>query len=609
MAEETFDAKAFLKNITQHPGVYRMYNAADDVIYVGKARNLKKRLSSYFRKNLPDTKTQQLVTHIHHIDVTITASENEALILENTYIKKYRPRYNVIYRDDKSYPYIYLSDDKAFPQLTLYRGTRKKKGIYYGPYPNVRAARQSLHLLQKLFKLRSCDDTFFKNRRRPCLQYQIKRCSAPCVQYIEKKAYEEQLTHARLFLEGKSFSIVETLIERMENAASNKAYETAAILRDQIALLRDVQAQNYVVAKEKSADVITVARCHGAIALQVLFIRDGQLMGNRVYYPKADSHCNDEEILSAFITQHYLSQRTPVPQKIIVDCDLPHKAWIQEALKESTQHTIKLITHPRGEQSQWIALSLRNAEQSIKNHLADKANQTQRLEALQQFLQLNEPIERMECFDISHTLGEATVASCVVFDKEGPHKEDYRRYNIKDITPGDDYAALYQALMRRYKAIQSHDKPLPDVVIIDGGKGQLHQVEKVFTELQITGVTLMSVAKGPGRKAGLETLFITHGDKEGFQLDSTSPALHLIQHIRDEAHRFAITAHRQQRGKKRTHSSLEGIPGVGAKRRRALLQHFGGLQEIKKNSATELAKVPGISKALAETIYHALHDS
>ena len=609
MEEKPFDAKAFLKNITQYPGVYRMYNASDDVIYVGKARNLKKRLSSYFRKNLPDVKTQQLVIRIHHIDVTITASENEALILENTYIKKYRPRYNVIYRDDKSYPYIYLSDDKDFPQLTLYRGARKKKGTYYGPYPNVRAARQSLYLLQKLFKLRSCDDTFFKNRRRPCLQYQIKRCSAPCVKYIETQSYQEQLTHALLFLEGKSFSIVETLVQRMEKAANNKAYETAATLRDQIALLRDVQAQNYVIAKEKNADVISLARSHGAIAVQLLFIRDGQLMGNRVYYPKTDPHSDDEEVVSAFISQHYLSQRTPLPEKIIVDCHLSHKTWIQEALKEATQHTIKLITHPRGEQSQWIALSQRNAEQSIKNHLADKANQAQRLEALQQFLQLNESIDRIECFDISHTLGEATVASCVVFDAEGPHKEDYRRYNIKNITPGDDYAALYQALMRRYEAIQSHHKPLPDVVIIDGGKGQLHQAEKVFKELQITGITLMSVAKGAGRKVGLETLFITHAGKKGFQLDPTSPALHIIQHIRDEAHRFAITAHRQQRGKKKTHSSLEGIPGVGTKRRRALLQHFGGLQEIKKNSAAELAKVSGISKALAETIYHALHDS
>ncbi|MHA7840472.1 MAG: excinuclease ABC subunit UvrC [Gammaproteobacteria bacterium] len=608
MTEKSFDGKTFLKNITQHPGVYRMYNEDDVVIYVGKARNLKKRLSSYFRKHLPDVKTQQLVANIHHIDVTITTSENEALILENIYIKKYRPRYNVIYRDDKGYPYIYLSDDKNFPQLTLYRGSRKKKGTYYGPYPNVRAARQSLYLLQKLFKLRSCDDTFFKNRRRPCLQYQIKRCSAPCVNYIEKKAYKEQLAHANLFLAGKSFSIVKTLIEQMEQLASNKAYEKAAALRDQIALLRDVQAQNYVVAKEKSADVISLARCHGVVALQVLFIRDGQLMGNRVYYPKTDTYCDDEEILSAFISQHYLSQQTPVPQKIIVNCELSHKNWMENALKEMTQKTTKLITHPRGEQVQWMTLSQRNAEQSIKNHLADKANQTQRLESLQHFLKLHDPIERMECFDISHTLGEATVASCVVFDKEGPHKEDYRRYNIKDITPGDDYGALYQALTRRYKAIQSHNKSLPDVVIIDGGKGQLHQAEKVFAELQMAGVTLMSVAKGPGRKAGLETLFVTHADKEGFQLDSTSPALHLIQHIRDEAHRFAITAHRQQRGKKRTQSVLESIPGVGAKRRKALLQYFGGLQEIKKNSASELAKVPGISKVLAEIIYHALHD-
>ena len=607
MVEESFDSKAFLKAMTQQPGVYRMYNASEDVIYVGKARNLKKRLTSYFRKNLPDAKTRQLVMHIHHIDVTITASENEALILENTYIKKYRPRYNVVYRDDKSYPYIYLSTHKDFPQLTLYRGARKKKGTYYGPYPNIRAARQSLHLLQKLFKIRSCDDPFFNNRRRPCLQYQIKRCSAPCVQYVDKEAYKEQLVHARLFLEGKSFSIVQVLIEEMKEAANNKAYEKAAIIRDQIALLRDVQAQNHVVAKEKSADVISVARSHGAIVLQVLFIREGQLMGNRGYYPKADPSSDDEEILSAFISQHYLSQQTPVPEKIIVDCALTNKTWIQAALKEATRHKITLITRPRGEQAHWIALSQENGKQSLKNYLANKASQGQRLETLQEVLQLKEPIEHMECFDISHTLGESTVASCVVFNKEGPYKEAYRRYNIENVTPGDDYAALYQALMRRYKSIQSSDKPLPDLVIIDGGKGQLSQAEKVFSELQMTGVALMSVAKGPGRKAGLETLFVSHG--ESIHLDSTSPALHIIQHIRDEAHRFAITAHRQQRGKKRTRSTLEGIPGVGAKRRRALLQYFGGLQEIKKTSAAELAKVPGISKTLAETVYHALHHS
>lgn len=609
MNEKPFDAKAFLKNVTHQPGVYRMYNEGEEVIYVGKARDLKKRLSHYFHKNLPDTKTRRLVSHIHHIDVTITSSENEALILENSYIKRYRPRYNVVYRDDKSYPYIYLSEHASFPQLKLFRGKNKNKGTYYGPYPNISSARKSLYLLQKLFKLRTCSDTYFSNRQRPCLQYQIKRCSAPCVNYVTPKVYKEQLKNAELFLSGKSFVIIEQLIKEMELAAQERRYENAAKLRDQIALLRDVQAQNYVTANEKSADVITIARSYGIIIVQILFVREGQLIGNRVYYPRVEASIEVEEIFSSFITQHYLSQATPIPSKIILNQVLSQKTWITNALQQISGQKIKLITSPRGEQLQWIHLCQRNADHSLKNHLANNASQHKRIEALESLLGLDKPIQYMECFDISHTQGEATVASCVVFNREGPYKESYRRYNITDVEPGDDYASLYQALTRRYRRIlASKTVNLPEVVIIDGGKGQLHQAEKVFAELDIHGVLLMSIAKGPGRKPGLETLFIQHKE-EGIQLDSTSPALHLIQYIRDEAHRFAITAHRQKRGKQRTQSSLETIEGVGPKRRRALLQYFGGIQEIKKNSASELAKVPGVSKALAEKIYCALHES
>lgn len=603
-----FDSQAFLQSVTQAPGVYRMLNADNTVLYVGKAKNLKNRLSSYFRGTQQSPKTTLLMTQVHHIEVTVTNTENEALILENTLIKRYKPRYNILFRDDKSYPYILLTEKDKFPRLSLYRGKKHAKGKYYGPFPSTGAARESLNILQKIFRIRQCDDNFFRNRSRPCLQYQIHRCTAPCVNFITPEAYQEDIRHAQLFLEGKDAKVVSELAAKMERASEALQFEQAARLRDEIVLLRTVQQQQHVIGEAGNLDAVVVLLQGGVICVEILFIRAGHLLGNKAYFPKSTGPVTEEEVLSEFLTQFYLSPEngSRIPQEILVSVLPEEKDWFIAALSEQAQRPIKIFIPQRGEKTHWMALAQKNAQAALEQFQSDKSSYYQRFEVLTDALGLDAIPQRLECFDISHTSGEATVASCVVFDTTGPLTKDYRRFNIQDITEGDDYAALYQAISRRYKRLKEGEGELPDLLIIDGGKGQLAQAEKVLEELQIDNVVLMSIAKGPSRKAGLEVLYLS-GKPEGIHLPENSLGLHLIQHIRDEAHRFAITGHRQQRNKKRQVSVLEEIPGVGAKRRRVLLQQFGGLQGLSQASVEEISKTPGISKALAEEIHNRLH--
>jgi excinuclease ABC subunit C len=606
-AKDTFDLKAFLKNLTTQPGVYQMLDANGKVLYVGKARHLKNRVSSYFRGQDQSPKTLSLLRFVVRIEVTVTHSENEALLLESNLIKQLKPRYNILLRDDKSYPYLYLTAD-TFPQLTFYRGKTGKTGRYFGPYPSSGAVRETLNLLQKLFRLRSCNNTFFQSRTRPCLQYQIKRCTAPCVNYISEADYQEAVTHAILFLEGKNQQVIDTLIEKMELASQQLHYEQAAHYRDLVISLRKVQEQQFISQENGEVDVIAISLSQGYACVQVMTIRGGRLLGSKSYFPDVPEGSSKDEILSAFIPQYYVNpvRIHQIPALLIVSEALSDQTWLTDFLSEHRGKSVSISHRVRTERAQWLKLALQNAELSLQNHMSNKANSYQRFEALQASLKLDAVPERLECFDISHTSGEATVASCVVFDINGPLSSDYRRFNIKDITPGDDYAALYQALMRRYQKVKEGEGVLPDVLFIDGGKGQLHQAEKVFQELQIKGVFLVGVAKGPGRISGLEQLYLP-GHEKPLHLSEHSKASHLIQHIRDEAHRFAITGHRKQRAKQRKISDLEQIEGIGAKRRRELLRQMGGLQELKAASVREIAKVSGISQALAERIYAALH--
>jgi excinuclease ABC subunit C len=601
----SFDAKGFLKSLTSHPGVYRMVNSQGKVLYVGKARNLKKRLASYFRRSGLPVKTQAMMAQVHHIEVTVTLTEGEALILENNLIKDFKPRYNVLLRDDKSYPYIYLSPHQDFPRFGFYRGARQEQGRYFGPYPSASAVRESLQLLQKVFPVRQCEDSFYRNRSRPCLQYQIKRCTAPCVGLVDKDAYQQDVRHAVLFLEGKNAQVIDELIARMETAATQLHFEEAARYRDQIATLRHVQEKQYVSGERGDLDVIACAARHGIACVEVFYVRAGRVLGNKTFYPQHAQDAEAADVLAAFLPQYYLGRE--VPGEILVNHTLEDRGLLESALAAQTQHRVTITHKVRGERSRWLSLAAANAEHAITRQLANKANTLQRFEALQEALSLADRPQRIECFDISHTLGEATVASCVVFETEGPLKSDYRRFNIDGITPGDDYAALHQALLRRYTRLKQGEGKLPDLLFIDGGKGQVAAAAKVLEELQIGDLAIIGIAKGPERKAGAETLFLS-GSKRPFILPTDSPALHLIQQIRDEAHRFAITGHRQRRGKTRSTSPLERIPGLGPKRRRMLLSRLGGLQEVARAGVEELAKVHGISRALAQRIYDVFHD-
>ncbi|WP_345873758.1 excinuclease ABC subunit UvrC [Shewanella algae] len=605
---QEFNPKLFLKNLTSAPGVYRMYDSGGSVIYVGKAKDLKKRLSSYFRKNLPNVKTQALVSHIANIDVTLTHSETEALILENDYIKQYLPKYNVLLRDDKSYPFILLSQHRH-PRLAYHRGPQREKGQYFGPYPNGGAVRESLHLMQKLFPIRQCDDLYYKARSRPCLQYQLKRCSAPCVGKVSDEEYLEQVKLATLFLKGKDQQVLSALVKKMEQAAESMAYEQAARYRDQIMALRRVAEQQEVSSSHGDLDVIGVHYASGVACFHLLFIREGKIFGSRSYYPSVPAQTEMAEVLRAFMLQFYLNvdiQRT-IPREILLSDGYEELEELEQVLMEALNKKVAIRTRVRGDRAGYLRLAKTNATNAVNTKLAHRNTVEQRFLLLEEALEQSTSIKRMECFDISHTMGESTVASCVVFNREGPDKSEYRRYNIKGITPGDDYAAMKQALTRRFDKVNAQGK-IPDIVFIDGGLGQLRMAQEVVNE-KFVGIeavpTLIGVAKGESRKPGLETLIF--GDtEESFSLPDDSPALHLIQHIRDESHRFAITGHRNKRQKTRNTSSLESIPGIGPKRRKALLQYLGGLQQVKGASVAELAKVPGISPEMAQTIHDAL---
>ncbi len=604
MPEPTeFDPKAFVKTLSSRPGVYRMINAADEVIYVGKARQLSKRVGSYFARNVSSPKTRAMVAHIANIEVTVTNTEGEALLLENNLIKELKPRYNILLRDDKSYPHIFLSADDS-PRITFHRGAKRARGRYFGPFPNSGAVRETLNTLQKLFRVRQCEDSFFSNRSRPCLQYQIKRCSAPCVGRVTAEDYAKDVRHAVMFLEGKNSQVIDELVNRMEAASAALEFESAARYRDQIAKLRRIQEKQYVSGTGGDVDVIAGAVRNGLGCVQVFYIRGGRILGNKTFFPKHTDGVAETDVLSAFLPQYYLGRE--VPSEILVNHPLDERELIESVLSEQAGRNVTISHKVRSDRARWVAMAQTNVEEALTRQLLNKAGMRQRYEALQEALRLDDLPQRLECFDISHTMGEATVASCVVFDLEGPLKSDYRRFNIEGITGGDDYAAMSQALTRRYTRIKKGEGKLPDILFIDGGKGQISTAAAVLEELQVTDVLMVGIAKGPDRKPGLETLFLSPSG-EAIILPADSPALHLIQQIRDEAHRFAITGHRQRRAKTRSKSPLEGIAGVGAKRRRDLLNQFGGWQEVTRAGVDDLAQVKGISKALAQRIYDAFH--
>lgn len=603
------DTKNLLANLTHHPGVYQMLGEKGEVLYVGKAKDLKKRVASYFTNRAVDTKTYSLIKHIQDVVVTVTSSESEAVLLECSLIKKHRPRYNVLLRDDKSYPYILISNH-TYPRIDIYRGRTKKNGRYFGPFPSAYAVRDTISLLQKIFRIRTCRDTYFEARTRPCLLFQIDRCTGPCVGIISKEEYQKSVQLAIMFLEGKSLEVTEILQNQMEAAAKELRYEAAKQYRDQIRRLRQIQDKQYIYVKNGDADIIGVASQSGTVSIQLLTIRKGQVLGSNTYYPSVPAHSTEEEITSAFITQHYFGQQSHVesiPKNIIADAKLQDQEVLESVLSQQGQRKVEIIRPTRGEKKKWLEMATNSAKQALAVNLFSKSNMQERMTALQQVLDLPETPMRIECFDISHSSGEATVASCVVFDQNGPVKSDYRRFNIEGITGGDDVAAMRQVVSRRFKRLQKENATLPDIVLIDGGSTQLNIARESLAELNIENVLLVGVSKGPGRKPGYETLHMLN--QPPINLPADSQALHILQQIRDEAHRFAITGHRARRDKTRRQSSLESISGIGAKRRRDLLRHFGGIQGISRASLDEIKKVPGISHSLAERIFAALHDA
>ncbi len=602
-----FDHKAFLETVSHRPGVYEMLDHSGKTLYIGKAKNLKNRLASYFRASGLSTKTLALVGKIADIQLTVTHSETEALLLEQNLIKDRKPPYNILLRDDKSYPFIYISADSDFPRMDSCRGRKRLKGQFFGPYPSSHAVRESLQLLQKIFKIRQCTDTYFRNRTRPCLQYQINRCKAPCVGLVSEDEYQQDLNDTRQFLEGKSQQLIRSLIERMEVAAEALDFEQAAAIRDQINHLRAVQEQQSVTKAAGDVDVIGFTQVAGNTCFDVLFVRLGRVLGHKYYFPQFKLEAEPGDYLADFMAQFYvrLVNSRDLPNEIIVPFELTDSATIEDAIHAVSGKKIHIKHNIRGERQDWLRLANKNAQQNLDSHLASKSHLFQRYAQLQSLLSI-ESIGRMECFDISHTMGEATVASCVVFDAQGPANSEYRRYNITGIEPGDDYAAMAVALDKRYRKLaDAGEGARPDLIIIDGGKGQLGKATQVINELGLR-IPLLGVAKGVTRKPGLETLIY-----EDHELDPSGAeaALLLIQQIRDEAHRFAITGHRQRREKARKRSVLEDIPGIGSKRRSALLKFFGGRAGVGGASVDELKKVQGISLALAQQIYDHLHDA
>ncbi|PCJ48329.1 MAG: excinuclease ABC subunit C [Gammaproteobacteria bacterium] len=593
--------KQQLKSLTSQPGVYRMLSAEGVILYIGKARNIKKRVVSYFRKNLDSPKTEALVKQIHSFEVTVTNTEAEALIFEQNLIKSHRPKFNILLRDDKSYPYIYLSND-MYPRLSLHRGAKRAKGNYFGPFPGVGAAKESLNLLQKLFLVRQCTNSYYANRSRACLQYQIKRCSAPCVDYINEDDYAQDVSMTKLFYQGQNEQVMDDLAKRMEQASEQLAFEEAARYRDQISRMRELIRQQVVDQGSGDLDVVAMTRNAGLVCIQLLFIRQGRVLGSNSYFQTLKRDFTDSEILESFISQYYLVG-SKIPTEIVVKIDKANSRVVAEVLSEIAEHKVKININVQEKRQQWLYLATSNAENALSSRLVSNQTIKTRFQALAKVLGLDTTPDRMECFDISHTSGEYTVASCVVFGSEGPINSLYRRFNISGITGGDDFAAMHQVLTRRYKRVKSGEIEAPDILVIDGGKGQLKQAELVLDELGVDIPIVIGIAKGRTRKAGFEQLFIP-GNATAVVLEADDPALHLLQHIRDESHRFAISGHRVKRAKAKKSSPLESIAGIGAVKRRELLRRFGGLQGIKLATINDLKRIPGINQKLAENIHN-----
>ncbi|KAF1728306.1 MAG: excinuclease ABC subunit UvrC [Pseudoxanthomonas sp.] len=597
-----FDGKAFAAALNTAPGVYRMYAADDTLLYVGKAGALRKRVTSYFNNSPKSPRIQSMLSQVARMDVTVTRTEAEALLLENQLIKSLTPRYNVLLRDDKSYPYVLLTREE-WPRIAFHRGARAVPGRYFGPYPSVTAVRETLNLMQKLFRIRNCEDSVFRNRSRPCLQYQIGRCSGPCVGLVAEADYAESVRQATLFLDGRSDELTRELGAAMEQASARLEFEQAARLRDLVASIRTLQARQYVDGHAADLDVLACAMQGSQACVLLLAFRDGRNLGTRTFFPKTNGEDSAAEVLGAFVSQYYAEQ--PAPQEIVLDREIPDAELIEHALAASAGRKVQLKWNVRSERAGYLDLARRNAEIALATELTSRNAQTARSEALKDLLGLSEVAKRIECFDISHTMGEATVASCVVFDANGAVRSQYRRYNITGITPGDDFAAMHQAIERRFRRAVEEGGVLPDVLLIDGGAGQLAQAQAALADLGVAGVTLVGVAKGVERRAGHEALVLPDGRE--LRPGAASPALQLIQQVRDEAHRFAITGHRGKRQKARMTSRLEDIPGIGPRRRASLLKHFGGLAGLKAAGADEIARVEGVNAALAERIYANLH--
>lgn len=604
--DETFDPKTLLATLTDLPGVYRMLDAQGKVLYVGKAKNLKKRVASYFRENHPSPRIALMVSQIARVETTVTRSEAEALLLENNLIKSLSPRYNILFRDDKSYPYIVITRD-PFPRLGFYRGTTDRKSDYFGPYPSSTAVRESVNLLQRMFRLRTCENSVFNNRSRPCLLYQIKRCSGPCVDLVSEESYAQDVQMASMFLQGRQQEVIGRLSEAMDKAAADLAFEQAAVYRDQIQSLRRVQDKQYVESSRgEDVDVVIVVEEGGMLCVNLAMVRGGRHLGDKPQFPSNAGDSTPAEVLAAFLCQHYLAH--PIPAQILVNCPL-NDAEASETLGALANRPVPVSEPRRTMHRVWVEMAEQNARLAIVARRSQFARQESRLEALQELLKLetDEAQEiRIECFDISHTQGESTVASCVVYQGNGMRKSEYRRFNIKDVQAGDDYAAMRQAVFRRYEKVSNGESLAPALILIDGGKGQVGAAASALEELGLSHLPMLGVAKGEARKPGLETLIFPDA-REPVQLPAEHPALHLIQEIRDEAHRFAVSGHRMQRGKTRKTSRLDDIDGIGPKRRKALIAHFGGLQGITDAGVDQLTTVPGISRELAEKIHAALH--
>jgi len=602
---QKFNAEKFLSTLSHRPGVYRMLDEKDTVIYVGKAKDLKKRVATYFGSRAFHPKTQALMNNTVRVEITVTGTEREALLLEYNLIKAHHPRFNVLLRDGKGYPYIRVTIQQDFPRFEFHRGPRDARSRYFGPYPSAGAVRQTLARLQKLFRVRQCDDSFFSNRSRSCLQYQIKRCSAPCVDLIDEKNYQRDVKNAVRFLSGRSAAVLSDLAARMDEAAESLDYEQAARFRDQIAVIKDIQAHQVVSGiRTRDADALAVHEIRGTYCIAVIMVRGGRMLGGRTFFPLTSPHTEAGEVLSAFIVQHYYRQ-TPPPE-ILLNTPIEEQGLLENVLGEWAGYKVMVRWNVRSHRKRWLEMAATNARQGLNMHRAATANSRAQLQILAEQLNLEDPPERVECFDISHTGGDETVASCVVFGVDGPVKSDYRRFNIRDIVAGDDYAAMAQVIRRRYTRVKQSDAPLPDLILIDGGRTQLASVKTALDELQLGDIQLLGVAKGQGRKPGREKLYLSE-TAGALTVPADSPALHLIQQIRDEAHRFAITGHRHRRGKDKKTSILESIQGLGPARRKALLREFGGLQGVKRAGMDDLVEVRGINRGLAERIYNHFH--